>query len=68
MQLDKDRPGSYRVAGVPEGVDRKLATSKFTGADRIMREAIFIGVYPGLSEAQLQYMVDQIQAFVAEKS
>jgi len=33
-----------------------------------MREAIFIGVYPGLNEAQLQYMVDQIQAFVPEKS
>ncbi len=68
VQLDKDRPGSYRIAGVPEGIDRKLATSKLTGADRIMRESIFIGVYPGLCESQLQYMVDRIKEFVALKN
>ncbi len=67
MQLDQDRPGSYRIAGVPPGTDRKLATSKLTGADRIMREAIFIGVYPGLTEAQFQYMVESIKEFVASK-
>jgi uncharacterized protein YoaH (UPF0181 family) len=32
-----------------------------------MREAIFIGVYPGLTEAQLQYMVESIKEFVASK-
>ncbi len=54
VQLKKDRPDAFRVV-----------SPSLPGADRIMREAIFIGVYPGLTEAQLQYMVDTIRDFVA---
>jgi hypothetical protein len=33
-----------------------------------VREAIFIGEYPGLTEIHLQDMVDTIQKFVASKN
>jgi CDP-6-deoxy-D-xylo-4-hexulose-3-dehydrase len=52
VQLRRDRPEALRVVG---GVE---------GADQIMNEALFIGVYPGLSEAMLGYMVETILAFV----
>ncbi len=52
VQLAKERPESFRVAG-----DLK-------GADRIMREAIFIGTYPGLTPDMLNYMVETICKFV----
>ncbi len=64
VQLDKDRPGAYRVVGVPQGTERALSLTKLTGADRIMKEAIFIGVYPGLSSQQLTYMISSIRHFV----
>jgi len=54
VQLKKDRPGAFRLVG------------EHRGADRIMNEAIFIGVYPGLSRAQLDYMVNTIQGFVKD--
>lgn len=38
--------------------------SDLRGADRIMKQAIFIGVYPGLSPEQLAFMVESIHAFV----
>ena len=51
-QLKKDRPDALRVIGNLEG------------ADQIMNEVLFIGVYPGLSRAMLDYMVDTIRTFV----
>jgi CDP-6-deoxy-D-xylo-4-hexulose-3-dehydrase len=41
VQLRKDRPGALRVVG------------DLAGADAIMRSALFVGVYPGLSQAML---------------
>ena len=32
-------------------------------ADKIMRGAFFVGVYPGLNAAQLDYMIEQFRAF-----
>lgn len=52
VQLKKDRPEAFRVVG------------EMVGADRIMNEAVFIGVYPGLSKAQLDHMVTRIRDFV----
>jgi CDP-4-dehydro-6-deoxyglucose reductase, E1 len=37
--------------------------SDLAGADRIMQDAFFLGVYPGLSEAQIAYMVDAVASF-----
>lgn len=53
VQLKKDRPDAFRVVG------------EMTGADRIMNEAIFIGVYPGLTKSQMDYMVETIRNFTA---
>jgi CDP-6-deoxy-D-xylo-4-hexulose-3-dehydrase len=55
VQLKKDRPNSFRVLG------------DLAGADRIMKEAIFIGVYPGLSQEMLDYMIDTIRKLVRAK-
>ena len=51
VQLREDRPESIRVPG------------ETPGADRIMNESIFIGVYPGLTSAMLEYMVETIRGF-----
>jgi CDP-6-deoxy-D-xylo-4-hexulose-3-dehydrase len=52
VQLHKDRPDAFRVAG------------NLAGADQIMNEAMFIGTYPGLTRPMLDYMVDTVRAFV----
>ena len=53
MQLRKDCPGALRVAG------------EITGADEIMRTAMFLGTYPGLTRAMLDYELSTISEFVA---
>ena len=35
-------------------------------SDRIMRDTFFLGVYPGLGEAQIEYMLEQIYAFFGQ--
>jgi CDP-4-dehydro-6-deoxyglucose reductase, E1 len=55
VQLRKDNPSAFRVVG------------NLAGADRIMNEAIFVGVYPGLTRAMLDYMVETITKFVRSK-
>jgi CDP-6-deoxy-D-xylo-4-hexulose-3-dehydrase len=37
--------------------------SDLAGADRILRDAFFLGVYPGLSEPQIAYMVETVASF-----
>jgi len=51
VQLQRDLPGAFRVVG------------ELKGADRIMNEAIFVGTYPGMTPAMLEYMVETIQEF-----
>ncbi len=51
VQLRRDDPESFRVVG------------ELTGADTLMNEAVFVGTYPGLSPAMLQYMADAIREF-----
>jgi CDP-6-deoxy-D-xylo-4-hexulose-3-dehydrase len=55
VDLRQDRPKAFRVVG------------DLSGADRIMNEAIFIGVYPGLTQPMLDYVVESIHAFVSRK-
>jgi CDP-6-deoxy-D-xylo-4-hexulose-3-dehydrase len=52
VQLRRDRPDSFRVA------------SDLAGADEIMNTALFLGTYPGLSQAMLDYELETIHAFV----
>jgi CDP-6-deoxy-D-xylo-4-hexulose-3-dehydrase len=51
VQLRRDNPAAYRVVG------------EMRGADSLMNEAIFIGVYPGLSRPMLDYIVETMRAF-----
>lgn len=50
-QLKKDNPNAFRVVG-----DLK-------GADDLMNNALFLGVYPGLTPAMLEYEIETIQDF-----
>jgi CDP-6-deoxy-D-xylo-4-hexulose-3-dehydrase len=51
VHLRKTRPEALRICGGMEG------------ADRIMNESIFVGVYPGLTPEMLGYMVETITSF-----
>lgn len=48
VQLKKDHPAAFRVIG------------ELSGADRIMNESVFIGTYPGLTPAMLDYLIATI--------
>ena len=48
----RETGAGYRVVG------------ELTNTDRIMRDTFWIGVYPGMTKATLQYMVDSIRDFV----
>jgi CDP-6-deoxy-D-xylo-4-hexulose-3-dehydrase len=52
VQLAKDRPGAFRVVG------------EMQGADEIMRTAVFLGTYPGLTLGMMDYEIRVIRAFV----
>ncbi|MFA6195042.1 MAG: lipopolysaccharide biosynthesis protein RfbH [Sulfurimonas sp.] len=51
MVLDKD----YRIVG------------DLTTTDKIMNDSFWIGLYPGMGDEAIQYMVDKIQKFVLKK-
>ena len=51
VSLRKQQPGAFRVGG------------DLAGADRIMNEAVFVGTYPGLTPAMLDYMIETIRNF-----
>jgi len=55
VQLRKDRPESFRVVG------------DMTGADEIMNQAIFLGTYPGLTTAMMDYEIKTIREFVRKR-
>ena len=56
------REGGYEEAALEEGVDYRVAGS-LSVTDRIMNDTFWIGVYPGMTEAKLNYMVACIQEF-----
>jgi CDP-4-dehydro-6-deoxyglucose reductase, E1 len=51
VQLKKDNPKAFRVA------------ASLDGADRLMKNTLFIGTYPGLSESMLNYEIETINNF-----
>jgi CDP-6-deoxy-D-xylo-4-hexulose-3-dehydrase len=52
VQLRRDRPESFRVVG------------DLSGADALMNTALFLGTYPGLNSAMLDYELEVIHDFV----
>lgn len=55
VQLKKDDPDAFRVIG------------DLPGADRLMNEALFVGVYPGLTKEMLDYIISEIKDFPWEQ-
>ena len=51
VQLRKENPNAFRVVG------------NLAGADRIMNESVFVGTYPGLTRAMLDYLIETITRF-----
>jgi len=47
-----------------EGVDYRVAGS-LENTERIMNDSLWIGLYPGMDEARLDYMIDTIREFAA---
>jgi CDP-6-deoxy-D-xylo-4-hexulose-3-dehydrase len=56
VQLQVEQRNAFRVVG------------ELGGADRIMREALFVGVYPGLTPRMLDYVVETITGFCRKHS
>jgi len=69
VNLRKENPAAFRIRGLSAKENSSLDSSAINkllpGADKIMEEAIFLGVYPGLSQAQLDYVVESVHEFVA---
>lgn len=55
VQLRRDNPAAFRVVG------------DLAGADRVMNESIFVGVYPGLTPAMLDYVAETITCFARRR-
>ena len=53
-QLRQENPSAFRVIG------------DLAGADAVMNRVVFTGVYPGLSAAMLDYVIETVRAFVRE--
>jgi CDP-6-deoxy-D-xylo-4-hexulose-3-dehydrase len=80
VQLRKDRPNAFRViaadgrALTAAQLELELkastdgeAASPLPGADEIMHRALFLGTYPGLTAAMLDYEIATIRAFVRSR-
>lgn len=55
LHLRRSCPGAFRVAG------------SLDGADAIMNEVLFTGVYPGLTSAMIDYIVEIVTRFCARR-
>jgi CDP-6-deoxy-D-xylo-4-hexulose-3-dehydrase len=68
VNLRKERVGSFRVRSLSAQQSADLASTDIErllpGADEIMTRALFLGVYPGLSVEQLDYVIKSIFEFV----
>ena len=51
-----------------EDVDYRVVGGSLPVTDRVMNDCFWIGVYPGMTREKLQYMIDTIRQFVAEKT
>jgi CDP-6-deoxy-D-xylo-4-hexulose-3-dehydrase len=82
VQLKRDNPAALRVVDCssalasPSSSSSDLRPSTFRPsdgsplpiADRIMNHTLFLGIYPGLTVAQIDYMVKVIRNFVASRN
>jgi len=68
VNLRKESPAAFRIRGLSAADNATLDSAAIhqllPGADEIMEQAIFLGVYPGLSPAQIDYVIECVHAFV----
>jgi CDP-4-dehydro-6-deoxyglucose reductase, E1 len=71
VQLRKDRSDAIRLVGscgaTVDPVTSETIATAFSGADVIMNEALFLGTYPGLTKAMIDYEVSVIHEFISER-
>lgn len=67
VQLRKDRPNAIRLVGghgtTIQSVNDASISAAFPGADELMNRALFLGTYPGLTTAMLDYEIEVIHQF-----
>ena len=51
--------------GLAEGKDYRVA-GELVNTDKIMNDSFWIGVYPGMSKAKLDYMMDKIKEYTSK--
>lgn len=56
VNLRRQNAGAFRVVG------------ELPGADRIMNQTLFLGVYPGLSKVQMDHMIRVVRDFVLTRN
>lgn len=54
----------YRVVNLPSHPST-LSSSALSVTDRIMRDTFWVGVYPGMTEGMIEFMVGKIREFSA---
>jgi CDP-6-deoxy-D-xylo-4-hexulose-3-dehydrase len=66
VQLRREQPNSFRVVGhkSSEPLNDSALKLLLPGADEIMGQALFLGVYPGLDVDQINQMTAKINEFV----
>lgn len=71
VQLRRDNPAALRVIDCTthSATDPSLpaSDSPLPGADRIMKQTMFLGTYPGLTVEMIGYMIKVIRDFVSSK-
>lgn len=55
VNLKKDNPQAFRTLG------------DLAGADRVLNDALFVGIYPGLTDEMLDYVAGAIRKFAESK-
>lgn len=51
-----------------DGTPAWRVSGSLAGADRLMNDAFFVGVYPGLDDRRIDWMIQSLQDLVAEKT
>ncbi len=72
VQLRHDNPDAIRVVDCSysstQNSKSKIQNSLLPGADRIMKQTMFLGTYPGLTPEMVDHMVKVIRDFAASKA
>ncbi len=69
VQLKRDDPNAFRVISSPASCPPSpdSSSSPLPAADRIMKQTMFLGTYPGLTTEMIDFMVKVIRDYVTNK-